>query len=113
MERKRFVIQDVDLEMAFIEVEACFIDDTWEKETIYYENETLKMLVIVVERYFMRNNSSASATYTIMKDEKQVCVTVVASGAGTGLMNFSLGALAKIVNDAQTKLLGLGFEEVR
>lgn len=113
MESKRFAIYTSEESRIFHELKDYFSDNAWEKEVIHCESEGMETAVIVVERYFMRNNSTATATYTIVRERGKVQIIIVASGAGTGIFNFSLGALTQIIIDAQEKLLELGFEEIK
>lgn len=112
MESRKYNINSADSESLFIELKKYFTDNAWEKEIIHCKSDTMETLVIVIERFFMRNNSTASATYTIIKEGEQVYVVVVAGGAGTGILNISFGAVTDIINDAERTLLALGFKEV-
>ena len=62
----------------------------------------VKVLLLILERYYMRNGSMAVST-----------VQIIDSGDGEGLMNISLGANQDFARRVAKVLAKLGFEEIR
>ena len=62
----------------------------------------VKVLLLILERYYMRNGSMAVST-----------VQIIGTGGGEGLMNISLGANQDFARRVAKVLAKLGFEEIR
>lgn len=113
MKSSKFVLDNVDAEKIFSEMKTEFDKYTsWEKEMLYHKGDTNEFMVIVFEQFFFRSNSSASVTYTFIREGAKIDAFIVASGAGAGILNNSLGALSKMIKDARGRLLAIGFKEV-
>ena len=77
-----------------------------------YPYEDVCYITFVSELYYMRNNSLASLTMTLFVEPDAISAYVVASGAGSGLFNFSAGAEKDIIKTCDSILLPLGFIEL-
>ena len=62
----------------------------------------VKVLLLILERYYMRNGSMAVST-----------VQIIGTGGGEGLMNISLGANQDFARRVAKVLAKFGFEEIR
>lgn len=62
----------------------------------------VKVLLLILERYYMRNGSMAVST-----------VQIIGTGGGEGLMNISLGSNQDFARRVAKVLAKLGFEEIR
>lgn len=76
-------------------------------ESNYVCGETL-VAVRVYDKYFMRNESRASLTLTIVGSNSEIFISAIGAGGGSGVIfNFSLGAendLVKVVESAVNEL---------
>lgn len=70
---------------------------------------TADVLLLALERYYMRNNSAACLTIQIIDDGQIQKAIVIGSGGGEGIFNLSWGANAGFANDAADILRELGF----
>ena len=52
----------------------------------------VKVLLLILERYYMRNGSMAVSTVQIIDSGEVQQATIIGAGGGEGLMNISLGA---------------------
>lgn len=52
----------------------------------------VKVLLLILERYYMRNGSMAVSTVQIIYSGEVQQATIIGTGGGEGLMNISLGA---------------------
>ena len=71
------------------------------------------MLLLILERYYMRNGSMAVSTVQIIDSGEVQQVTIIGTGGGEGLMNISLGANQDFARRVAKVLAKLGFEEIR
>lgn len=83
-------------------------DLTHEVTKQYGENT---VIMISFEKYYFRNNSSASLTVLLADGETQTA-DIVGFGGGEGLLNLSWGANADFANKAADILAQYGFNVV-
>jgi len=73
-----------------------------------YEDENVKMAVMVYDKYFMRNSSRASLNVTIIDTGREVFISAIGAGGGSSaIFNFSLGAereLTEVVANSIRKM---------
>ena len=67
----------------------------------------VKVLLLILERYYMRNGSMAVDSGEVQQ------ATIIGTGGGEGLMNISLGANQDFARRVAKVLAKLGFEEIR
>ena len=72
----------------------------------------VKVLLLILERYYMRNGSMAVSTVQIIDSGEVQQATIIGTGGG-GLMNISLGANQDFARRVAKVLAKLGFEEIR
>lgn len=71
-------------------------------ESNYVHGDTL-VAVRVYDKYFMRNESRASLTLTIVGNDSEIFISAIGAGGGSGIIfNFSLGAENDLVNVVET-----------
>ena len=73
----------------------------------------VKVLLLILERYYMRNDSMAVSTVQIIDSGEVQQATIIGTGGGEGLMNISLGANQDFARRVAKVLAKLGFEEIR
>ena len=73
----------------------------------------VKVLLLILERYYMRNGSMAVSTVQIIDSGEVQQATIIGTGGGEGLMNISLGANQDFARRVAKVLAKLGFEEIR
>lgn len=73
----------------------------------------VKVLLLILERYYMRNGSMAVSTVQIIDSGEVQQATIISTGGGEGLMNISLGANQDFARRVAKVLAKLGFEEIR
>lgn len=73
----------------------------------------IKVLLLILERYYMRNGSMAVSTVQIIDSGEVQQATIIGTGDGEGLMNISLGANQDFARRVAKVLAKLGFEEIR
>lgn len=73
----------------------------------------VKVLLLILERYYMRNGSMAVSTVQIIDSGEVQQATIIGTGCGEGLMNISLGANQDFARRVAKVLAKLGFEEIR
>ena len=73
----------------------------------------VKVLLLILERYYMRNGSMAVSTVQIIDSGEVQQATIIGTGGGEGLMNISLGAYQDFARRVAKVLAKLGFEEIR
>ena len=73
----------------------------------------VKVLLLILERYYMRNGSMAVSTVQIIDSGEVQQVTIIGTGGGEGLMNISQGANQDFARRVAKVLAKLGFEEIR
>lgn len=73
----------------------------------------VKVLLLILERYYMRNGSMAVSTVQIIDSGEVQQATIIGTGGGKGLMNISLGANQDFARRVAKVLAKLGFEEIR
>lgn len=62
-----------------------------------YEDENIKMVVRVYDKYFMRNSSRASLNVTVIDSGREVFISAIGAGGGNGaIFSFSLGAESEL-----------------
>ena len=71
----------------------------------------VKVLLLILERYYMRNGSMAVSTVQIIDSGEVQQATI--TGGGEGLMNISLGANQDFARRVAKVLAKFGFEEIR
>lgn len=71
-----------------------------------------KVLLLVLEKFYMRNASMTVCTIQIIDSGEEQTATIVGTGGGDGLLNISLGANKDIARRAAGVLGSLGFAEV-
>lgn len=73
----------------------------------------VKVLLLILERYYMRNGSMAVSTVQIIDSGEVQQATIIGTGGSEGLMNISLGANQDFARSFAKVLAKLGFEEIR
>ena len=73
----------------------------------------VKVLLLILERYYMRNGSMAVSTVQIIDSGEVQQATIIGTGGDEGLMNISLGANQDFACRVAKVLAKLGFEEIR
>ena len=73
----------------------------------------VKVLLLILERYYMRNGSMAVSTVQIIDSGEVQQATIIGTGGGEGLMNISLGTNQDFARRVAKVLAKLGFEEIR
>lgn len=73
----------------------------------------VKVLLLILERYYMRNGSMAVSTVQIIDSGEVQQATIIGTGGGEGPMNISLGANQDFARRVAKVLAKLGFEEIR
>ena len=73
----------------------------------------VKVLLLILERYYMRNGSMAVSTVQIIDSGEVQQATIIGTGGGEGFMNISLGANQDFARRVAKVLAKLGFEEIR
>ena len=73
----------------------------------------VKVLLLILERYYMRNGSMAVSTVQIIDSGEVQQATIIGTGGGEGRMNISLGANQDFARRVAKVLAKLGFEEIR
>lgn len=64
--------------------------------------------VVVVERYYLRNNSNQQSTVVLELDGTDVCeVTIISGGGGAGLLGFDLGSESKQADEIRSEIAGI------
>ena len=71
-----------------------------------------KVLLLVLEKFYMRNASMTVCTIQIIDFGEEQTATIVGTGGGDGILNISLGANKDIAHKAAGILSGLSFAEV-
>jgi len=74
------------------------------------EVETSEVVLIIFEKYYMRNKSFTTLTILISQDLDELTVDVIGSGGGTGALSFSWGSNKDFANEASKILTSKGFE---
>ena len=72
----------------------------------------VKVLLLILERYYMRNGSMAVSTVQIIDSGEVQQATIIGTGGGEGLMHISLGANQDFARRVAKVLAKLGFEEI-
>ena len=73
----------------------------------------VKVLLLILERYYMRNGSMAVSTVQIIDSGEVQQATIIGTGGGEGLLIFSLGGYLVFARWVAKVLAKLGFEEIR
>ena len=73
----------------------------------------VKVLLLILERYYMRNGSMAVSTVQIIDSGEVQQATIIGTGGCEGLRNISLGANQDFARRVAKVLAKLGFEEIR
>jgi len=73
----------------------------------------VKVLLLILERYYMRNGSMAVSTVQIIDSGEVQQATIIGTGGGEGLLNISLGGNQDFARRVAKVLAKLGFEEIR
>lgn len=73
----------------------------------------VKVLLLILERYYMRNGSMTVSTVQIIDSGEVQQATIIGTGGGEGLMNISLRANQDFARRVAKVLAKLGFEEIR
>ena len=73
----------------------------------------VKVLLLILERYYMRNGSMAVSTVQIIDSGEVQQATIIGTGGDEGLMIISLGANQDFARRVAKVLAKLGFEEIR
>ena len=68
------------------------------------------ILLMVFEKYFMRNGSMAVLTVEVVSDGNSQAATVVGTGGGQGIFNISWGANSDYAYEAAEFLESIGFK---
>ena len=69
------------------------------------------ILLMVFEKYFMRNGSMAVLTVEVVSDGNNQTATVVGTGGGQGIFNISWGANSDYAYETAEFLESIGFKE--
>ncbi len=73
----------------------------------------VKVLLLILERYYMRNGSMAVSTVQLIDSGEVQQATIIGTGGGEGLMNISLGSNQDFARRVAKVLAKFGFEEIR
>ena len=94
---------------------ACHVCIAAKGDTVEQMSEVngVKVLLLILERYYMRNGSMAVSTVQIIDSGEVQQATIIGTGGGEGLMNISLGANQDFARRVAKVLAKLGFEEIR
>lgn len=68
------------------------------------------VILLTLERYFFRNGNYASLTVMLTECEGVQTADIIGSGGGSGFLNLSWGANAKLTKMAQKALQGCGLQ---
>lgn len=71
-----------------------------------------KILLLMLEKYFFRTGSMACVTIQCISSKGVQNATIIGTGGGTGILNFSFGANSSFANQAQAILEEIGFENI-
>ncbi|MBE6038008.1 MAG: hypothetical protein E7218_02225 [Anaerofustis stercorihominis] len=52
----------------------------------------VKIVIMVFERYYMRNSSNTSLTILLTSDAREITADIIPAGGGNGLLGFDLGS---------------------
>ncbi len=72
---------------------------------------SMEVLLIVLEKYYMRNASMAALTMQCVSDGYTQIVTVVGTGGGQGLLNIDWWANESFADKIRKYLEEIGFKE--
>lgn len=79
-------------------------------ESLFRSGE-VQVAVRVYDKYFMRNNSRASLSLTVVDEGSKIYVTAIGAGGGQGVIfNYSWGAESELVDIVSECLDGMGLE---
>lgn len=92
-------ILKLELNAELIEDSVCRLDDQ------------TTVILLVFEKYFMRNGSYAGLTIQLIENEKMQTANIIASAGGEGLFNISWGANSDFAYMAENILRNNGFHE--
>ena len=76
------------------------------------EASDAKVLLLVFERFYLRNSSMTANILQIIDDGQKQSATIVGTGGGDGIFNISLGTNNDFACKAAKTLAALGFTEV-
>ena len=72
----------------------------------FHQFEDTKVALKVYDKYFMRNNSRASLSLTVVGRDEDIYITAIGAGGGQGIIfNFSLGAEQELVDMVQESIV--------
>lgn len=75
-----------------------------------YAAGDVQIAVRVYDKYFMRNESRASLSLTVVAHGSDIFISAIGAGGGRGvLFNFTLGAENSLVDVIRESLSGMGY----
>lgn len=78
-------------------------------ESYCYLDDSTTVILLVFEKYFMRNGSYAGLTVQLIENDKVQMANIIASAGGEGIFNISWGANSDFAYDAENILRDYGF----
>ena len=76
------------------------------------KHDIVEVLLLVFEKYYLRTSSMAVLVFQCISNGTEQTATVVGTGGGNGLFNYSMGANKKIADTFSKHLKDIGFEEI-
>ena len=71
-----------------------------------------KVLLLVFERFYLRNSSMTANIIQIIDDGQKQSATIVGTGGGDGIFNISWGTNSNFACKAANALAALGYREI-
>lgn len=70
----------------------------------------IRSIIIVYDKYYMRNSSRASLTLNVIGDGTEIWVNAIGAGGGNGsIFNFSWGTEEDIISAVESSLHQMGY----
>lgn len=80
-------------------------------ESCYHIDDNTTVILLVFEKYFMRNGSYAGLTVQLIESENVQMADIIASAVGEGIFNISWGANSDFAYMAENILRDYGFRQ--
>ncbi len=78
-------------------------------ESYCYLDDSTTVILLVFEKYFMRNGSYAGLTVQFIENDNVQMANIIASAGGEGIFNLSWGANSDFAYEAENILRNYGF----
>lgn len=91
----------MDLESAFVAPELAYSE--------LVDVKGAQILLMIWERYYMRNGSMTAVTVQVTDDGEKQAATIAGTGGGEGILNISLGANSDFASKVADSLGKYGF----